>query len=183
MKKMFALTMFVATAILMTSTGFRDKSSAFGKDKNRGQQPNKAAIERARKTVHMLDNIYKQTIVLITDKYVKNERDYAAGSAAVLLFKNISQSGSHKVRLLDATGDPYDPDNVAKDDFEREGIKHLKKGAKIYEQVVQIEGKPQLRAITPIPVVMDRCIMCHDNYADVKKGKPIGAISYTLPIE
>jgi hypothetical protein len=121
--------------------------------------------------------------VLITDKYVHDEGDFAAGSAAVLLFKNVSESGSHQVRLIDATGNPVESANVAKDDFEREGIKRLKAGAGIYEQVQTVDGKPQLRALTPVPVVMEKCIMCHDHYADVKKGEPIGAISYTIPIE
>ncbi len=103
-------------------------------------QPTKAAVDRSRKTISMLDNIYKNTIVLITDKYVHDEDDFAAGSAAVLLFKNVSESGSHNVRLIDATGDPYDSENVAKDDFEREAIKQLKAGAKQHEQVVTKKG-------------------------------------------
>lgn len=149
----------------------------------KADQPSEAALERSRKQVRMLDNIYKQAIVLITDKYVHDEDDFAAGSAAVLWFENISKSGSHKVRLIDASGEPYDDKNVAEDDFEREGIKRLKAGANIYDQVQQIEGKLHLRALTPVPVVMKKCIMCHDHYRDVKEGAPIGAISYTLLIE
>lgn len=148
-----------------------------------GDKPGKADVARARKQVQMLDTIYKQTIVLITDKYVHDEDDFAAGSAAVLLFENISKTGFHKVRLIDATGQPYDDENVAEDDFEREGIKRLKAGATTYEQVQQIDGKPQLRTLTSVPVVMKKCVMCHDHYADVKEGEPIGAISYTIPIE
>ena len=146
-------------------------------------QPTKAAVERSRKTVAMLDNIYKNAIVLITDKYVHDEDDFAAGSAAVLLFENVSKSGSHNVRLIDATGDPYDSENVAKDDFEKEAIKKLKAGAKQHEQVITKKGKHHLRVVTPVPVVMKKCVMCHDHYADAKEGEPIGAISYTLPID
>lgn len=144
--------------------------------------PDESAVNRTRDTVKMLDNIFKQTIVLVTDKYVNDEDDFAAGSAAVLLFKNISESSDNTVRLLDATGDPYESENVAKDAFEKEGIKRLKAGEKGYEQVVTIDGKPFLRSITPVPVVMQKCVMCHAHYADAKKGEPIGAISYTIPI-
>ena len=140
------------------------------------------ALERTRQTVRMLDNVYKQTIVLITDKYVHDENDFPAGSAAVILFDQISKSDSHQVRLLDATGDPYDPENVAKDEFEKTGIKQLKEGKAYYEQVVEKDGKTQLRAITAVPVVMEKCIMCHPHYEDAKEGEPIGAISYTIPI-
>lgn len=146
-------------------------------------KPNRRAVQRSRDTVKMLDNIFKQTIVMVTDKYVHDEDDFAAGSAAVLLFKNISESSENNVRLIDATGDPYESENVAKDDFEKEGIKKLKAGAKGHETIVSQDGKPFLRAMTPVPVVMDKCIMCHDHYADVKKGEPIGAISYTVPIK
>ena len=142
-----------------------------------------AALARARKAVQMLDNIYKQTIVLITDKYVNTEEDYPAGSAAVVLFRNITESGSHEVRLIDATGMPYEEKNVAKDEFEKEGLKQLKAGKSLYEKVVEKNGKPHLRTLTPVPMVMKKCVMCHPHYADAKKGEPIGAISYTIAIE
>src|SRR6056297_1686506 len=106
----------------------------------------------------------KQTIVLITDKYVHDESDFAAGSAAVLLFKNISESGDETIRLLDATGDPYDSENIAQDEFERKGIKQLKAGAEKHEKVVTMEGDHYLRMMTPVPVVMEKCIMCHSHY-------------------
>lgn len=188
MKKLAVLALGIpAVFALLAMIAFTKQAAVFGDEPSVAATKNgkldEAAIARSRKQVQMLDNIYKQTIVLITDKYVHDEDDFAAGSAAVLLFKNISKSGSHQVRLIDATGDPYEADNVAKDAFEREGVKRLKAGASIFEQVQQVDGKPQLRALTPVPVVMKKCVMCHDHYGDVKKGEPIGAISYTIPIE
>ena len=120
---------------------------------------------------------------MVTDKYVNDEDDFAAGSAAVLLFKKISDGSDKTIRLLDATGDPYDSDNVAKDDFEIQGIKKLKAGATTVDEVVIQDGKHYLRALTPVPVVMQKCVMCHAHYSDAKPGEPIGAISYTVPIE
>ncbi len=184
MKKLYSLTGCVAAALLAATVSISAVKDTVADEKPAAAKtPDKAALERTRKTVQTLDNIYKQVVILVTDKYVHDEDDFAAGSAAVLLFKKISDSGSHTVRLLDATGEPYEPKNVAKDDFEREGIKRLKAGAANYEQVVNQEGKPYLRALTPVPVVMKKCIMCHEHYADVKEGEPIGAISYTVPIE
>src|SRR5688500_429892 len=100
------------------------------------KKPDKAALERTRKVVRMLDDIYKQSVVLITDKYVQDEDDYPAGSAFVKLFEVISKSksGNHQVRLIDATGKPYEPENVAKDNFEKDGIKRLKAGESTVEQ-------------------------------------------------
>lgn len=145
--------------------------------------PTKKAVQRSRETVKLLDNIFKQTVVMVTDKYVHDEDDFAAGSAAVLLFKNITESSDNTIRLIDATGQPYESDNVAKDEFEKEGIKKLKAGATGHEQIVTKDGKPFLRAMTPVPVVMQKCVMCHAHYADAKQGEPIGAISYTVPIK
>jgi len=146
------------------------------------KQPNQAAVKRTRETVKMLDDIYKQAIVLITDKYVNDTDDFPAGSAAVELFKRVGKTGYHQVRLIDATGQPYEEANVAKTEFEKQGIKQLKAGKDFYEEVVLKDGKSYLQAMTPVPVVMNKCIMCHPHYEDAKKGEPIGAISYELPI-
>ena len=142
-----------------------------------------AAVERARKTVRMLDDVYKTTVVLITDKYVNSKKDYPAGRAAIKLFGDISKKGWHEVRLIDASGEPYNEKNVAQDNFDREGLKQLKAGKAGYDEVIRKDGKPYLRAITPIPVVMDKCVMCHANYKNAKKGEAIGALTYTVPIE
>jgi hypothetical protein len=160
-------------------TLFAGPSPVTAKDKS----PDEAAVERARKTVRMLDDVYKTTVVLITDKYVNDKKDYPAGRAAIKLFGDISKKGWHEVRLIDITGEPYSPKNVAKDDFDKQGIKQLKAGKDFYDEVVHKEGKPYLRAITPVPVVMDKCVMCHDHYKNAKKGEAIGALTYTVPIE
>ena len=44
------------------------------------------AVERARKQVRMLDDLYKTAVVLITEHCVEKEDDVAAGTAARLLF-------------------------------------------------------------------------------------------------
>ena len=146
-------------------------------------QPSKSAVKRTRQTVKMLDDIYKQAIVLITDKYVNDDDDFPAGSAAVELFKRVGKTGFHNVRLLDVTGEPYEPQNVAKTEFEKRGVKKLISGRHYYQEVIIKEGQPYLQAMTPVPVVMEKCVMCHPHYEDVKDGQPIGAISYELPIK
>ena len=112
-------------------------------------KPDPAAAERARKTVRMLDDIYKTAIVLITDKYVKDKRDYPAGRAAIKWFADISKKGSHRIRLIDATGEPYGAANVAEDDFDKEGVKQLKAGKDYYEQLIQ-EGATLAQRKTPL---------------------------------
>lgn len=139
-------------------------------------------LEHARTTVKMLDDVYKTAIVLITDKYVNTESDYPAGAAAVNWFEQINKKGWHTVRIIDATGDPYDPENVAKSDFEKQAIKKLKAGEAYAEQVTSKDGKSVLLAATAIPVVMEKCVMCHPHYENVKEGEAIGALTYEIPI-
>jgi hypothetical protein len=146
-------------------------------------KPDEAAVNRARKTVRMLDDIYKSAIVLITDKYVNTKKDYPAGRAAVKWLNDIGKAGWPKTRLIDVSGEPYNDKNVADDDFEKEAVKQLKTGKGYYEKIVTRDGKSELRAMTAIPVVSERCIMCHDNYKKAKKGEAVGALSYTVPIE
>ena len=141
------------------------------------------AVERTRKTVRMLDGIYKNAIVLVTTHFVKEDSDMPAGTAFKKLFEVAKKEGWHEVRLLDATGEPYDPENVAKSDFEKRAIKELVAGKTYVDQVVEKDGKRYLRAATAIPVVMKKCVMCHANYADVPEGKAIGALGYELEIE
>jgi hypothetical protein len=175
------LSLAVCGALVLTVSGpvgFRGAAAADGK-----KPADAAAVERSRKQVRMLDDVYKSAVVLITDRYVNTPKDYPAGRAAVKLFDTISKKGWHEVRIIDATGQPDNPNNVARDDFDREGIKQLKAGKDYYEQVIEKDGKPYLRAITPIPVVLDKCVMCHAPYKNAKKGEPIGALTYTVPIE
>lgn len=142
-----------------------------------------AAVQRARKTARMLDDIYKSAVVLITDKYVRDRKDFPAGRAAVHWFKAISKKGWHEVRIIDVSGEPYSQANVAKDDFDKEGIRRLKAGSDFFDRVETANGKSYLRAITPIPVVMQKCVMCHDHYKTAKKGEPVGALTYKIPLE
>ncbi len=141
------------------------------------------ALERTRKTVRMLDDIYKSAVVLITDKYVNDENDFAAGSAAIALFKAVKDKDWHEVKLLDVAGEPYNDENVAEDEFEKEAVRQMKAGQAYFDRVEKREDGRYLRAATAVPVVLEKCIMCHENYRQAKTGEAIGMLSYTLKIE
>ena len=107
-----------------------------------------------------------------------------AGTAFKQLFAMVEEKGWHKVRLLDATGEPYNDENAPRDAFEKAAIKQLNKGESYYEQVVaNADGSRTLRAATAIPVVMKKCVMCHDNYDGLPKDRAIGALSYSIRVE
>ncbi|MFO0820085.1 MAG: DUF3365 domain-containing protein [Pirellulales bacterium] len=157
----------------------QSSAKADSADKSAGD----AAVARTRKQVLMLDDLYKTAVVLITDKYVQKETDLSAGSAAQALFDAMRKKGHHDIRLLDATGSPYDDENSPRDDFEKEAIRRLKMGEATVERVEKREGGRVLRMATPIPVVLDKCVLCHEAYKSAKKGEAIGALSYTLRVE
>lgn len=141
-----------------------------------------AAVETARREVKMLDDIYKTSIVLITQHYVHTDKDLPAGEAFKLLFEAVSEKGWHDVRLMDASGEPLNDENIPKKGFERDAVKEILAGKASVDKIITVDGKRYLLAATAIPVVMEKCIMCHDNYADLPKGKAIGAMSYKIPI-
>ena len=172
----------VTGAALLLGLGWQtlQQADAFQK---KDKKPRPAALKRTRKTVRMLDDVYKTAVLLITEHYVNDEDDLPAGSAAIALFDGIKKKGWHEVRLLDVAGEPIEKKNTAQDDFERKGIAMLKSGKSYYDEVVDKDGVPYLRAITPIPVALKKCIMCHKNYEKAKKGEAIGALAYTIKIE
>ena len=171
----------VAVVMLFTLGTVAVMPTTFAADKKAKKKDK--ALERTRDTVKMLDDVYKTAVVLITTHYVNKEDDLPAGTAAIALFDAISKKGSHHVRLMDASGEPLEEKNTAQDDFEKEAVKQLKAGKPWHEEVIEKEGKRYLRAVTPIPVVLEKCTMCHPNYKEVKKGEAIGAISYTIQVK
>ncbi|HEY4308511.1 MAG TPA: DUF3365 domain-containing protein [Pirellulales bacterium] len=160
-------------------------TSAFFLMQARSSEPAKTdpAIERARDTTRMLDDLYKTAVVLITEHYVEVDSDLPAGTAAIALFDAMKKKGWHEVRLLDATGQPIEEKNAPQDAFEKEAVAQLLAGKAWHEEIVERDGKRYLRAATPLPVVLAKCTMCHEHYKEAKAGEPIGALSYTLRIE
>jgi len=156
--------------------------AARGEDATGSSNPSNP-VGRARETVQMLDDVYKIAIVLITENYVESEDDFAAGSAAITWFDAVKQRGWPSTRLLDASGEPINDENSPQDQFEKDSIAHLKAGNDYYEEIIERDGKRYLRATTPVPVVVQKCTLCHENYKQVKKGEPIGALSYTVEIK
>lgn len=152
--------------------------SAFSADKV--SHVKEANLERTRQQVKMLDDLYKSAVVLITKHYVKDSSILSAATASKALFAEMEKKGWHQVRLLGLTNLIYNPENKPNDTFEVDASKKLLAGAAWHEKVINKNGKPYLRVATAIPVVMEKCIMCHATWKG-NKGN-IGALSYTVPI-
>lgn len=171
---------FLAATTLLAIVWVGMNGFAVVADDSQDEDP---AVKHARKTVRMLDDLYKTAVVLITKTYVEDDSSVPAISAAQLLWENMESKGWHSARLVDATGDPYDSDNIAKSAFEKEMISKLTGENNYFDTIVRKDGKRYLEAITQVPVVMEKCTLCHDNYKSVKPGETVGAISYRIPID
>ncbi|MCL2384861.1 MAG: DUF3365 domain-containing protein [Alphaproteobacteria bacterium] len=137
-------------------------------------------IARTRQQIKMLDDLFKNAIVLIDETYVKHPGDVAAATASKALFAALKKDGWYDVRLLGLTDVIGDPDDVPRDAFEQTAAKKLRAGDASYEEVLDKDGKRYLRVATGIPVVSENCVMCHANFKGDKGN--IGALSYTVPV-
>ena len=137
-------------------------------------------LEHARKTVRMLDDLYKTYIVLITEEYVDDPSVLPAATLSKRVFKSMNKKGWHKARLLDATGTPFNPENNPKDAFERDAINAMISGKTYFEKIEKIEGKDHLRAVTSVHAVMKGCISCHPSS---RVGDLLGGIAHTIALE
>jgi hypothetical protein len=139
-----------------------------------------AALERARETVHMIDDLYKGAVVHITATYVRAQEVTPAARVAQKIFKHMEDRGWHRARLVDATGTPSNRANLPVTDFEKRAVEQIKAGKPYVDEVATRDGKPVLRAATVVPVVMKQCIACHPG---MKEGEVIGALVYEVPIK
>ncbi|MBC8553607.1 MAG: DUF3365 domain-containing protein [Candidatus Brocadiales bacterium] len=137
-------------------------------------------LEHARKTVRLLDDLYKTYIVLITEEYVDDPSVLPAATLSKRVFKSMSKKGWYKTRLLDATGTPFNPENNPVDAFERDAINAMISGRTYFEKIETIDGKPHLRAATSVHAVMKGCISCHPSS---RVGDLLGGIAYDVPLE
>src|SRR5262245_27515131 len=76
--------------------------------------PDKAALERAREKVQLLDDAYKLAVVSITKNYVEMQSEVPAAQVAKEVLEAMHKKGWHTSRLIDATGKPKKKENVAK---------------------------------------------------------------------
>jgi hypothetical protein len=141
--------------------------------------PEKAAVERTREQVKMLDDLYKTAVVKMTEVYVGQQGEVPAAIAAMEIFDVMKKKGWHHARLIDASGKPKNENNLPATPFEKNAAKAMKAGKAYYEEIGEKDGKPVFRAATVVPAVMNECAVC----PKVEKNTLRGAIVYELPIK
>ena len=136
-------------------------------------------LRRARRETEMLDTLYKTAIVSVTQTYVENDSSTAAITTFQPVLKAMKDGKWHEVRLVDGLCDPINPDNSPKDDFEKRAINEMLAGKERIDAVEKINGNDVLRTMTILPMALDKCVLCHENY----RGKKIvGGVSYQVPL-
>jgi hypothetical protein len=138
-----------------------------------------AALERARETVKMLDDLYKSAVVSITAKYVEQQSDTPAAAIAKEVFEAMHKKGWHHARLVAAAKKPKNKANLPATEFEKKATAQILAGKAYLEEIGEKDGKPVLRAATVVPSVMKQCAICHGG----KEGRVLGAIVYEIPIK
>ncbi len=170
-RKRLILAASVAVGMLVGWTAWADKGD---------QQPTGLTVEQARREVRLLDDLYKTAIVYMNDVYVEDADSVAAGETARDLFAAMKAKGWHEARLVDATEAPLNDDNKPRGAFEKAAIDKIRTGETYYDQVVEEGDRRYLRAATLVPVVNDKCVICHPGN---KVGDVLGAISYKIPLK
>ena len=160
-------------------SGFVIWRCAEGKDPQTSQIEKDRNLRSARRETKMLDTLYKTAIVSVTQTYVVDDSSTAAITTFQPVLKAMKDGKWHEVRLVDGLGEPINPDNSPKDAFEKRAIKEMLAGKESIDSVEQIDGKDVLRTMTILPMALDKCVLCHENY----RGKKIvGGVSFQVPL-
>ncbi len=133
------------------------------------------ALERTREQVRMLDELYKNAVVSITNKY--------DGPPAVKVAKDVfaamEKSGWHKAKLVDASDSPQNEANLPKTDFEKRAAAAIRAGKPYFEEIEGSGPRRKLLAATVVPAVTKKCAKCHG----VSEGDLLGFIRYEIPVK
>lgn len=134
------------------------------------------AVTAARRQVQMLDALYKNAVVSITERYKQGQ---PAIMVAKDVFEAMHQGKYHSAKLVDATGTPLGEKNDPQTPFEKKAAEAMQGGKDYLEEVVGEGKERKFLAATRVPAVHKRCAECHG----VKEGELLGFIRYELPLE
>ncbi len=88
-----------------------------------------------------------------------------------------SKGGLFKTRLISST--PLNPDNAARDEFERQAIQAIMSGAESYTKIEDTAGVLMFRRATPDKATTAACIGCHQGN---QVGDVLGVLTVGIPM-
>ncbi len=133
------------------------------------------ALERTRQQVKMLDELYKNAVVSITNKY----DGPPAIKVAKEIFAAMEKSGWHKAKLVDASGSPQNEANLPGTAFEKRAAAAMQAGKPYFEEVEGSGPGRKLFAATVVPAVTKKCAKCHGT----SEGDLLGFIRYEIDVK
>ncbi len=123
----------------------------------------------------MVDELYKNAVVSITNKY----DGPPAIKVAMDVFAAMEKSGWHKAKLVDASDAPKNEANLPSTPFEKRAAVAIQGGKTYYEEVTGTGRDRTLFAATIVPAVTQKCASCHGT----KQGDLLGFIrGYEVPV-
>ena len=153
--------------------------NADGSSAQTGKSERDKNVRSARRETKMLDTLYKTAIVSVTQTYVVDDSSTAAFTTFQPVVKAMKDGKWHEVRLVDGLGEPINPDNSPKDAFEKRAMQEILAGKDFVDEVEKIDGQEYLRTMTILPMALEKCVLCHENY----RGKKIvGGVSFQVPL-
>lgn len=138
--------------------------------------PVRYPLAEAKRTLRMMDDIYKIGVLTTHSMYVREPGTAAAVTWAKQVIKQVRAKGWPDSHVFDATGRALNPENSPQDAFEKDALAAFRAGKTTFERV---EGD-RLRYASSIPTVDESCVTCH---VRSKVGELAGGVSYTALIE
>ena len=166
--------LLTATLAMRPAPAPRADDEPAAKDADRAQAD--PALERARREAAMLDALYKNAVVSVTERYPKGPPAIMVGKD---VFKAMEEAGYHSARLVGATEVLMNEENAPSTPFEKRAVEQIRDGEATYEEVVETDDGRRLLVATVVPAVHARCAACHA----VAEGDLLGFLRYDLKVD
>lgn len=167
----------VAGAASLAGAGFMltAKGSAAAEDGATSRPSVRLELAEARRTVHMMNDIYVTGVLTAHEMYVREPGNPAAVTWGKQVIRQIRAKGWPDAHIFDVTGRPLNPDNNPRDAFEKAAGAAFKSGRPALEKV---ESRV-FRYATPIRITDASCLSCHVRN---KVGDLLGGISFAAEL-
>lgn len=139
-------------------------------------EPERMSLKEARRTISLLDRNYQSALRQIHRRFpVGNGQPVVAAVVVRDIQRETGSGGLLSSRFLAVGVKAMNPDHEPRDDFERQAVQELKRGARWVE--AQEDGKLRVATVTPLG---GGCFPCHST----PSGAPVqAAISWTVPLQ
>lgn len=137
-----------------------------------------ADAARARQAVRLMADFYRENLLLVHETYVRANKPPAA---AVIRdqFVDMTARGWPKAHWLSVNGNPLNPANRPKDEFERDASRAIRRGQELVERIeTAAYGGRRYRAVASVAFT-GPCLKCHWGE---KESDYFGGVTFVVPL-